>query len=77
MRNSKILFAGILTIILAFSFPKYIRADCNGYKVVVANNSTLRKSEVKWEFKRENGKLYRRLYNVTEKKYMTDWILVK
>lgn len=37
---------------------------------------TARADNIGWVYKTVNGKLYRRLYNHTTKKYLTDWELV-
>ncbi len=34
-----------------------------------------RSSKLTWVYKEENGKRYRRLYDATNKEWLTDWIL--
>lgn len=48
--------------------------------IFLAGDSTinnLRASKCVWKYKKENGKLYRRLYDLTEKRWVTDWIFVR
>ena len=39
-----------------------------------ASSITARKPITKWYYKTINGKLYRRLYDTTNEKWLTDWI---
>ena len=39
-----------------------------------ASAITARKPITKWYYKTINGKLYRRLYDTTHEKWLTDWI---
>lgn len=38
-------------------------------------NGSAREAQIVWVVKKENGKKYRRLYDATNEKWLTDWIL--
>ena len=42
----------------------------------VSQHSIERKSDTIWVYKTVNGKKYKRLYDTSTKKWLTDWILV-
>lgn len=70
-------------VILILIFVQFVIVpNYTVYAATIANNNEnlsieVRKEDVRWRFKRKNGKLYKRLYNYTEKKWIGKWILVK
>ena len=42
--------------------------------VEATSDITARKAITKWYYKTINGKLYKRLYDTTHEKWLTDWI---
>lgn len=72
----------ILLNFLVFSINfQYVNAkEVNGFKEmrIIMNEQVITRSDIiKWVYKKENGKLYRRLYNYSQAKYMGDWEFVK
>ena len=43
--------------------------------VTVEGQKESRAAQLVWYYKQENGKKYRRLYDATNQKWLTDWIL--
>ena len=39
--------------------------------------ANVKSSNLVWHYKKQNGKKYRRLYDTSNKKWLTDWILCK
>lgn len=44
--------------------------------IVSASDIQPHADDIRWRFKTENGKTYKRLYNYTRHQWVGDWILV-
>lgn len=78
MKNKKILTLTnfCLSIMLVLCVPT-ISATFNSNPSVISDSSSDARSEnIGWKYKVENGKLYKRLYNYTNRTWIGDWILV-
>ena len=74
--KNKIFFLSYLFIFI-LSFPTYSTLlNINPTFSNVSQHSIERKSDTIWEYKTVNGKKYKRLYDTSTKKWLTDWILV-
>lgn len=65
--------------ILFFITCMFIIASCPiiPTRTVVASDAISPKSDdIGWQYRRINGKLYKRLYNYTTKTWIGNWILV-
>ena len=48
----------------------------NNAMIVSASDIQPHADDIRWRFKTENGKTYKRLYNYTRHQWVGDWILV-
>lgn len=77
--KKKILIAG-LALSFFCSFPSSVIAaeiDNTPLEVYASGHSTTRSDDIGYLYKTINGRLYKRLYNFTQEKWIGDWILVK
>ena len=63
----------MMTLNVASSVPALAKA-ADGFEESDVKYSLMR-TVYEWRFKTENGKTYRRLWDATNKKWVTDWIL--
>lgn len=51
---------------------------CCSKPVITASASVVQplSDDIRWRFKKENGKYYKRLYNYTTRSWIGDWILI-
>lgn len=70
----------VIALLLAFgcltpSLQMQVSAD--SFANTSINELAPRKDILEWRYKTINGKLYKRLYNISQDKWVGDWILVK
>lgn len=79
MKRRMVKLLGVIgTIAMLFSMPSNVMArDSFSITYSQENNGIETRSEVyEWMLKYENGKVYKRLYNVTRGYYVGDWIQI-
>ncbi len=66
-----------LTLVLPYSGGAQLEHFQAAEAVIAGESGTIvpMRDDLVWYYKTENGKKYRRLYNKTTKKWLTDWIL--
>ena len=77
-QSKKVFFSMCLLIILLCTNQNIYAQN----QIIDSNNIDIEENETKvtttvWKYKKINGKVYRRLYDTKNKKWLTDWILVK
>ncbi len=74
----KALYALLICSTLAVALPSLnvtsYAATTEATADAAASAVTARKAITKWYYKTINGKLYKRLYDTTHEKWLTDWI---
>lgn len=78
MRNMKVSFmllliSGGLVSVSPYTVPA---EESTAYEVKTQEESFVKAENTEWKYKMENGKLYKRLWDKTQKKWLTGWILV-
>lgn len=76
--NKKKMLIGCCIGLLALNILMPIDASAQEsevYGMTGANVITPRATQYEWRYKIENGKKYRRLWDATNEKWLTDWIL--
>ncbi len=71
-RFCMILLAVIMS--LSFSIPIWAKAENVMVSAVVSQEITPRAERTKWYFRVYNGKRQKRLWSVTNERWLTDWI---
>lgn len=64
---------GILMMAVTVSVPADAQ-EISTYQVAKENVAAPREAQYRWIKKEINGKRYRRLWDATNKKWLTDWI---
>ena len=72
----------IFAIVLMMSCGGYVKSaeasiidSYSNWSIVAGDGADTRSATTVWYYKVENGKKYRRLYDATNGKWLTDWIL--
>lgn len=83
MKKAIISFIFILSISVSFiSFPSFAKtipsANTETEIMTKYNDNTpqYQNNAIRWRYKKKNGKLYKRLYNYSTKKWIGKWIQV-
>ncbi|MCQ2513385.1 MAG: hypothetical protein MJ092_08400 [Lachnospiraceae bacterium] len=72
MKKKQFLSAILAVIILVFlSFPSYAAIIPQSHN---SEEQIMRAEQTKWYFRVYNGKLQKRLWSLTEGKWLTDWM---
>lgn len=69
-------FSILLFLVLCFSATSVIAAEpSNSATPTAVSEAETRSNVIVWRYKTINGKLYKRKYNTSTKKWIGDWVL--
>ena len=74
MRINKVFYGVLLIQLNIFMLTGNVYASTvNYYNIYYESSIEIRADKIDWQYKTVNGILYRRLYNYTTKKPVSDW----